>query len=367
MKTGKVVIGSGHRARVRVRGLVVIKGWYHYRPRQIRGVRPPREALHTQDFDEAVRLALARQREAEVTHRAGALEFEVGRCLAQRRYRSRWTRDADASVLRLFCAFAGGKTQAGAIGTEVIERWKRELLEGGGRHGKPMAELTVATYLARVSSFFRWLKEDGVLARNPCTGVKLPKVRKTRVERFCTKPERDGLLERCEREDLKMVLMLGFHAGMRLNEIVQARVDWLRFWEVDGEWHGEIVVQRTGTFMPKDREARSIPMNRVLLGFLHPRFADGGRSGDGFVVRPEVEQGKDKYRWNPRLPFGKLMEKAGLGWVGVHTMRHTYATHLVMGGVPIKTVALWLGDDEITTARTYAGYLPNRAHVEAGV
>lgn len=366
MKTRKAVIESGQRRPVKVRGLVVIKGWYHYRPRQIRGVRPPREALHTQDFDEAVRLALLRQRETEITHRAGTLEFETTRCLTQRRYRSRWTRDADASVLRLFCAFAGGRMQAGAVGSEMIERWKREM-QAVGRGGRPMAEGTVVTYLARVSSFFRWLKEDGVLARNPCTGVKLPKVRRTRVDRFCTKPERDGLLERCGRDDLRLVLMMGFHAGLRLNEIVQARCEWLRFWEHEGEWHGEIVVHRTATFTPKDREARSIPMNRVLLGFLRPLFHDGGHDGAEFVVRPEVEQGKDKYRWNPRLPFRRLMDKEGLGWVGVHTMRHTYATHLVMGGVPIKTVALWLGDDEITTARTYAGYLRTRDHVEAGV
>lgn len=409
MESGQVVNESGQKPRVggnggkngggrgiTVRGLSEINGWYYFRAAQVEGVRPAREALGTRDFDEAVSLALGRQREADVTNRAGALDFEARRAIAQRKYHSRWTKDADESVLAVFVKFAGAKMQASSVSTALIERWRDALLLAGPE-GEPLTKGSVVTYLARVSSFFGWLRKEGCVARNPVKGVKVAggSVKKTRVERFCTKPERALLLRLVMthrsraftvwteprpllavrfmgyREDLALVLMLGFHAGMRLNEIVQARPDWLRFWpgsagSIDGapvEWHGEIVVQKTATFTPKDKEARAIPMNRVLIEFLLPRRGEG----KPFLLRPDVEQGEDKYRWNPRRPFGDLVAIAKLGWVGVHTMRHTYATHLVMGGVPIKTVAVWLGDDEITTARTYAGYLPNRAHVEAGL
>jgi integrase len=191
-----------------------------------------------------------------------------------------------------------------------------------------------------------------------------PISKKTKVDRFCTKPERERLFAMCEREDVRLILLLGFHCGLRLNEIVQARTNWLRFWsDADGVQHGEIVVQETDSFIPKDREARAVPMNTLVMDYFRGRETDQ----ETFLLRPEVKQGKDSYRWNPRRPYKILCEKAGLAWVGFHTMRHTYATHLVMAGVPIASIARWLGDGIEVTYRHYAGYQPNRAHIDAGL
>jgi integrase len=388
MKSGQVVKGSGQKAKGRknpirgsaqkVSGLTQINGWYYFRGPQVRNIRPIRVALDTRSFEEAVQLALNLRRSGENHFTAGTLGFEAQRFLLQRKAEriSQWSMDSDGSALKLFGEFVGPDTLVSTITKAKIEEW-RDYLSAEGKKvrkkgkdgemrtlgkGSPLAPTSVKTYLLRIGTFFRWLRDEGGLIKNPMSEVAKPKAKKTRVDRFCQKAERDNLIATCDREDILALLMLGFHAGMRLNEIIQARPDWLRFWQMGDQWHGEIVVHQTDTFFPKDREARSIPMNSKLLVFLKNRKWEGR-----YLLHPEIEQGENKYRWNPRRPFGTLVERAGLKWVGVHTLRHTYATHLVMGGVPIASVARWLGDDVKTTFENYAGYVPNQAHIDAGL
>lgn len=345
----KLVIASGGARRVKVPGLTRIGEWYYFRPAQVGGKRPPRMALGTKVWEKAVALAL-QTRPAAFT--PGTLAFERERWLGKREHLSRWTRDSDVSVLRLFAGFVGDETPVSLVTRLRVEQWVRKLREEG------LSEGTVKTYLLRLKGFFGWLVAEEVLARSPMEGLKLPVVRKTRADRFLTREERDGLIERCEREDLRIMLMLGFHAGLRLREMLEARVEWLRFWPGGGE----VCVMATSTFTPKDKEARRIPMNDRLHEFLRAQEFVGP-----FLVRHEIGHAKHKYRWEPRKPFARLVKAAGLPWVGWHTLRHTFATLLVQGGCPIATVAQWLGDGIEVTFRNYVGYAPVREHVNAGL
>lgn len=358
----KVVNKSGQRnwlkgavrGRVKVKGLTEINGWFYYRPAQKEGRRPPRVALGTRSYEEAVRMALEMHRERPVEFTPGTFAFEKELFLQQRRDqgRSRWTLDSDASVLRLFGQFLGMETPVVMVTERRVEGWLQQLREGGA------SAATVKTYLLRIHAFLQWLQGRGTVPRNVADKVKVPLVRKTRAERFCTREERDRLIDLCDREDVKLMLMLGFHAGLRLREMIEARPEWLRFWPEGGE----ICVMETSTFVPKDKEARRIPMNDRLCEYLRGRQFDGP-----FLVRPDVGHAKHKYRWEPRKPLARLVKAAGLPWVGWHTLRHTYATLLVMGGCPIASVAQWLGDGIEVTFKNYVGYAPAREHVNAGL
>lgn len=367
MNFGKVVNGSGQNSAFgKIRGLTQIGGWWYFRGPQLNGVRPERVALGTRDWEAAVKMALEMKREVAVKYKPGALSFEAERCIAERRAKkmSEWSVDSDESVLKIFQEFVGKDAMVGLITAAKIEAWRDAMLKGDN-----LSAGSVRTYMSRVSAFFTWLKEQGGVVRNPVKLVEMPEAGKSRIEKFCTKQQRDKLIKACTRPDLMLVLMLGFHAGMRLNEMVQCRLNWLRFWQVKKDWHGEITVHETETYRPKDKEARRIPINRVLLKFLREHMeARTGEDGDVFLIHPEkLKRGKDKYRWSPRRPLQQLTEACGLSWVTVHVMRHTYATLLVMGGTPIHAVARWLGDGIEVTFNTYAGYIADRKTVDAGI
>jgi len=358
----KVVNESGQNGRraVKVRGLTEIGGWFYYRPGQKDGVRPPRMALGTRVFDEAVKLAIEMSQNRESRFVPGTWVFEAAKFMDERRVArnrqgrllSRWTLDSDAAVLRGFGRWFGESNVVGLVTSVRLEDWCVQLRA----EGKPGT--TIKTYLMRLHAFFGWLVKRGGLVRNPVAGVKVPDPKRTRSERFLTREQRDLIIERCERDDLRLMLMLGFHAGLRLREMVEARPEWLRLWPGGGE----ICVCETETFIPKDGEQRRIPLNERLLAYL------GGLTFSGrFLVRPDVGHAKHKYRWEPRKCFARLLKDVGLEWVGWHTLRHTFATLLVQGGCPIATVAQWLGDGIEVTFKNYVGYAPVAAHVNAGL
>ena len=360
MKSAKVVDKSGRsplRSDVKIRGLVCIDGRYSYQGRQIKGVRPPRVALGTADYDEAVRLALEMASNQDVRYQPETYAFETGRYLAQRAKlkRSPWTVSNDSSTLHVFGKFIGPETRVSSISTAKVSAWRDHLRKTG------FAEATVKTYVLRLHGFFAWLIKEKGLMKNPAA-VELPTIKVTRADRFCTQEERDRLINACKRDDLKMMLMLGFHAGLRLNEMLQARVDWVQLWPQGGE----IRVQKTSTFLPKGKKARRIPMNALLLAYFKDLKIAGKLSGT-YLVRDDVEFQKYGYRWMPRRSFQRILKSADMTWVGFHTLRHTFATQLVIGGCPISSVAQWLGDNIQITYNNYVGYAPIDAHVNAGL
>lgn len=348
--------------KIKVKGLTVIGGWYYYRPAQIDGIRPPRVRLGTRRFDEAVRLALQMKRTRAPEFSAGTLAFEQARFLKHRwtmvgaKALSVWSYDAELSLTKVFARAVGKETLVTMITRKVVDAWLDGLREKGRTDG------TLETYSTRLKVFFDWLVEDGVLAACPVV-VREVSVRKTRADRFCTKEERERLLAVARAEhgqdvELMDMLMLGFHAGLRLKEMVEARVDWLRFWEGGGE----VRVLGTDSFTPKNGKERRIPMNRVLYEYLRGRTFKGP-----FLFRPEIGKAKHKYRFRKEYPLDCLGVKAGMEWVGWHTLRHTFATLLVQGGCPIATVAQWLGDGIEVTFKHYVGYAPVEQHVNAGL
>ena len=81
----KVVNESGQRRGVKVRGLTCIGGWYYFRPGQRDGVRPPRIALGTRSFDEALGMALKMGQEREARFVPGTWVFETAKFLEDRK------------------------------------------------------------------------------------------------------------------------------------------------------------------------------------------------------------------------------------------------------------------------------------------
>lgn len=77
-----------------------------------------------------------------------------------------------------------------------------------------------------------------------------------------------------------------------------------------------------------------------------------------FMLRPEIEPGKYRYRYDFRKAFDGLVERAGLADVTFHDLRRTFASLLVSKGVSLYKVAKWLGDELETVQQHYGHLIP---------
>lgn len=228
-----------------------------------------------------------------------------------------------------------------------------------------LSDATVRTYTALCHLFFAWCVRTERCRRNPFAAMDLPRQTPAARRDFCTAAERDQLINECARDDITFVLYCGFHAGMRRNEIVNARPGWfdlerkmIHIRKVPAALADETGLDK---FDLKDREERGLPMTSEFAAFLSAR--PGLMSGD-YCIGKGKRLGRGRYRYDPRRPFERHTAEAGMPWVTFHTMRRTFCSLLVSSGVSPYIVAQWIGDDVRVFQRHYGHLLPCHAEIE---
>lgn len=254
-------------------------------------------------------------------------------------------------ILNLFVDFAQGKQTS-----EVIERWDQHLRT-------TTADITRSSYLRVLKRFFDYMVETRRLRENPLK-VRIDYRPYSPRKPFCSKEQVQALIQAADSPQLRFILYAGFHAGLRREEIVQARPHWFDLGA------GLLHVQRSDTWKPKDRNDRTIPLTDEFHDFL--RHSYGLRSP--FMIAPEKkETGKWRYRYDFRLPFMTLIDRLRVvpavthgksdANVTIHCMRHTFASLRVSAGVSLYKVANWLGDGMLVTERHYGFLIPQDSQI----
>lgn len=214
-----------------------------------------------------------------------------------------------------------------------------------------MSEAGAQCYIRSLRSIWSWIATKHHLPVNPLR-LKMQRLAKSPRRDFCTREERDLLIANTPNDELKLILLLGFHAGLRKMEIVEARPQWFDIGA------GLIHVGKTETFTPKDSDDRTIPMSAVLKAFLMQYSLPGP-----FAIAPAVKHGKSEYRYDFRRPFNEYVASRGVACTA-HTMRRTFASLLVSSGVSIYKISKWLGDEVATVEKAYAHLIAGDADID---
>jgi site-specific recombinase XerD len=208
--------------------------------------------------------------------------------------------------------------------------------------------------LMSIRALFNDALEGKQVRRNPASAVKERDLPETARVRYCDRDLRDKLIRESPTEELQYVLMCGFHAGLRKNEIIESVPWWFHL------TLRHIDLRSTPTLRFNDKkQARDIPMRNIMHEFLS---VYGLR--EPFMLRPDVSRGKNIYRYDFAKPFRAYMQSQAVPWVTPHVMRHTFASLLVIDGRSIFKVAKWLGDSVIVTEKVYAHLAPSDPDVE---
>lgn len=181
--------------------------------------------------------------------------------------------------------------------------------------------------------------------------ITAPKVAYTGRPDYLTQEEVKRMLKHAPKEPLmEPVLIVALQTGMRLGELLA--LEWR-----DIDWkQGLILVRRNRvegvTKTPKNGEARDIPISDDLLD----QLKDWRASQDPPCEYVFSKNGGGLTKGHLYDLLGRTYERAeipahkGRGW---HLMRHTYATHLADGGVPVRTLQELLGHKTLSMTMRY--------------
>lgn len=232
-----------------------------------------------------------------------------------------------------------------AADRNVISQYLLEL------RGRNYAAATVARKVAAVKSFFQYLKEQGVVAENPTERVDSPRVGKA-LPKALTPAQVDELLEQPAKRDTpearrdRAMLEVLYATGMRVTELVSLDM---------GHVHLDPVRPYVRCFGKGSKE-RTIPIYESAAQAVRA-YLDEGRP---HLIRNHREQALFVNRRGERLTrqgfwliLKQYARQAGIDYVTPHTLRHSFATHMLKGGMSLRHVQELLGHANISTTQVY--------------
>ena len=263
---------------------------------------------------------------------------------------SRNTLEAYRTDLQQFGAWLGAHDQSALEVTHTqLTEFIGQLGTGERGKGKAVAPATVQRKVACLRSFYRHLRRDEIVdhdptaeLRAPRSGHKLPQVlSRAEVKRLLEAPrgtEPRGLRDRA-------LLELMYACGLRASEAIGLEVA-----DVDLE---DGVLRAHG----KGGKERLVPVGRQAVSAVRA-YVERGRPrlvGDRAEVRLFVNsRGTGLTRQGLYKIVQRHAASAGLaGRMSPHTLRHTFATHLLAGGCDLRSVQEMLGHADIATTQIY--------------
>jgi excisionase family DNA binding protein len=257
-----------------------------------------------------------------------------------------------------------GRMQLSKIGPRQIDAYVCEKsTERSKRTGKPLSGSTMANHLGLLRRMLKVAHRWDLISKVP--EVVLP--RKGSVENYLTRRETRALLDKVDPLFRDLVLV-AVRTGMRLGELRELRVG-------DIDLRGARIrvkrqrTQRGQVKAPKGDKARTVQVPADAVAVLRRRISGLDRDDlvfskpAGYLAghrNEEPAQGGEP--WSHRDIIGAVKrgaKAAKLGRsLGVHTLRHTFATHAVAAGVPLSVVSRQLGHADIQTTMRYAHHAP---------
>lgn len=215
-------------------------------------------------------------------------------------------------------------------------------------HNGAYSKATTARKLATLRSFYKYLVRTGRIETSPVSVIRTPRLDK-RLPKFLDVEQVDALLKTPNPQTLlgardRAILETLYSAGLRIGELVSLNLE-----DLD-EFHGALRVRGKG------KKERLAPLGDKALAairaYLKMRFAKLGRVGQGALfVNRRGERITDR---SIRRKLDKYIQQAGISaHVSPHTLRHSFATHMLNAGADLRSVQEMLGHENLSTTQIY--------------
>ena len=225
----------------------------------------------------------------------------------------------------------------------TLQSYIRQMEQSGRRPA------TVARAVASIKAFFRYLEKTGAFPQNPALQLKAPHIEKE-IPHVLTPEETVRLLKQPDGNSVKCIrdramLELLYATGIRVSELIQLRVE-------------DVNLPMEYLLCSQSRRDRVIPFGRSARRALE-EYLEHARPS---MVRDASQQllfTNLSGQQMSRQGFWKLVRQyakaAGIqGEITPHTLRHSFAAHLVNNGADLYAVQEMMGFADLSAAQAYA-------------
>jgi len=210
-----------------------------------------------------------------------------------------------------------------------------------------LSKVSIARKIASIRSFFKFLFREGIIKNNPASSLSTPK-RDKHLPKFLDEKEIVLLLESPEKEDESglrdaAILETLYSTGIRVSELVSLNIG-----SVD-QIGGVIKV------LGKGKKERIVPIGdralQAVRDYLRKRRLTGGKDDRALFFNKNGGRLTDR---SVRRIINKYILKTSIQQkISPHTLRHSFATHLLDHGADLRSVQELLGHANLSTTQIY--------------
>ncbi len=245
--------------------------------------------------------------------------------------------------LKRFETFLNGKK---------IPNLSRKDIEDFLNFNSNMAEKSRAHYITVIKNFYEFLSLEDLIQNNPCETIKMPKISKT-LPPYLTEKEIDKLLDIKLETPFdyrnKAMLELLYATGIRVSELINLKLNNL-------DLQNDLI-----RVVGKGSKERISPISDIAEKYLKIYISEYRNQ---LLKKKNSEYLFINNFGNPisRQGFFKnlkqIAKRQGIDKeISPHTLRHSYATHLLQNGADLRVIQELLGHSDITTTQIYTHLL----------
>ncbi len=249
-----------------------------------------------------------------------------------------------ASVLEYFRDYAGGIPEVSAVGVPALRGYVAYM------HQCEYSRSTMARRLACLRSFFRYCCREKLIATNPAKALRTPRMGR-QLPHFLSTEQVAQLLEAPAANNPmglrdRAILETLYSAGLRVAELASLNVE---------DWDRDADILRV---VGKGRKERVALIGRYAALALSRWLELRAPAPSAPAIQQRAMFLNQRGRRLTTRSVGRLLEKyiqqTGLDRLTTpHTLRHSFATHLLDGGADLRSVQELLGHKSLTTTQIY--------------
>ncbi|MBM3246670.1 MAG: tyrosine recombinase XerC [Candidatus Omnitrophica bacterium] len=215
---------------------------------------------------------------------------------------------------------------------------------------KNLGSRSLNRHLSSLRSFFKFLTREGLLKSNPILSLSSPKQEK-HLPQFMTEEEVSKLIEAVLPKDERglrdrAILETFYSTGIRISELVG-----LNNQDVD-------FISGIAKVMGKGKKERLVPIGEQAISAIRDYLKKRSKQTSALFLN---KNGKRLTVRGVRLITGKYLRLAGIKQgVSPHTLRHSFATHLLNRGADLRSVQELLGHANLSTTQIYTHLTTDR-------